>query len=768
MATSENQVVRPLAFHRLTVKRSCSRDVALLPRYQVLTSRRSRGNASCAASHRNPGVGLFPFPLEHPLLTLLVSFIFQASPTLSGKPDGWADTLVKASCRRKAVVRWVPCAMMVRPMRLRQYISEEGRLLLAVALACLLIGVLLDRLDRNRIEAAAREQASQVAADILQNLNTRINRKAILLGRLVAVAESTPVMTDEAFRRDGERIFQDINASTYGREDDSSAIMSIAMAPDLVIRHVYPLDTNNGLLGFDYREHPNQLPDVQAALFVPTPVVSRPFMSVQGFRALAVRQRYQGADGTIEGVVSIAINLDSLFSQLARNAKADWGHSVAFNIDRFSGFGDRTALGLEPLVVDLKTYDLDWSIAVAPIGGWPKPPMITQSRVLVASIAAFLMILVHLRTRRAMRQRRRESRMEKAIDALSAGFVIFNKDGRLVHWNDTFQEMFNYGTLLRKGMSYEELLRGGLQRGTFKVEHGTEEQWVQRNLKFYREADSATELQLASGRWIKSLSRRTDHGDVVGVRFDVTDVKNAQLAAERASNAKSEMVSVISHELRTPLTTIIGFGKLLQNAPPTTGDQEKDQFVADALNRMLSAGHHLFQLIEEMLDYVQLGSQAAPLKIEKCDLSRLIDRKVEAISPVANDKRVSLRVESGEVMVYADPDRVAQILNNLLSNALKFTAPGGTVQVNASKHGQFAHVSVSDTGKGIPREKLNGIFEEFFQVSPSGQRREGGLGMGLAITKRLVELQGGRIEVESTEGKGSTFSLRLPLAPVSA
>lgn len=90
------------------------------------------------------------------------------------------------------------------------------------------------------------------------------------------------------------------------------------------------------------------------------------------------------------------------------------------------------------------------------------------------------------------------------------------------------------------------------------------------------------------------------------------------------------------------------------------------------------------------------------------------------------------------------------------------------MHINACRHGQFAHVSISDTGKGIPKEKLNGIFEEFFQVSSSGQRREGGIGMGLAIAKRLVELQGGRIEVESTEGKGSTFRLRLPLASAAA
>ena len=653
-------------------------------------------------------------------------------------------------------------------MRLRQFIWEEWRVLLAVALSCLIIGFLLDRLDRNRIQAVAREKAAQVAQEILQDLNTRINRKAIVLGRLVTVAETNPDMISETFQTIGERVFEDISATASGSGANTSAIMSIAMAPDLVVRHVYPLQSNRGLLGFNYRDYPEQLPDIEAALATPTPIVSHPFLSVQGHRALAVRQRYESRTGDIEGVVSVAVNLDTLFDQLAQSARQGAAHRVGFTIDGFGGFGETDAFRLAPLVLDLTTYDLDWSIAVVPEAGWPELPLITQNRVLVTLVALMLLFSAHARFKRTLRQRRKETRMEKAIDALSAGFVIFDDQGRLVHWNDTYRDMFNYGTMLRKGMTYEDILRAGLKRGTYSVPEGMEESWIEQNLRLHRRAEDSIEVKLANGRWIKSLSRRTEFGDLVGVRFDVTDLKNAQLAAERMSHAKSEMISVLSHELRTPLTTIIGFGKLLERDPPVTGDSRTDAFVGDALGRMLEAGQHLRHLIDEMLDYVELGANAASLKKARCDLAHVIHRKVDELEPIARQKGVALQVEPCNVTVEADPARVEQIIGNLLSNAVKFTAAGGTVHVSAKTGMRLAQVTISDSGKGIPQDKLNLIFEEFSQAAPSGQRREGGIGMGLAITKRLVEMQGGQINATSTEGAGSTFTFSLPLAQIAA
>ena len=650
-------------------------------------------------------------------------------------------------------------------MRSKQAMWEEWRLLLAVLVTGLFIGFLLDQLGRNRLDVIARDKASQVATDILQDLNRRINSNAIVLGRLVTAAEGFPNMTSEMFQNLGARMFEDIEATRYGSEDNRSAIMSLVMAPDLVVRHVYPFDASSALVGFDYRDYPNHLADAEAALAKQTPHVSHPFLSIQGHRAIAVRQRYENRNGEAEGLVSVAINLDMLLAQLGQSAD----YRVAFTLGGYGGFGDTDVYQHNPLVIVVNTYDVVWSIAVAPADGWPTLPLVTESRALVALIIAMLMLLVHFNFKRTLSHRRKEDRMAKAIDALSAGFVIFNSKGQLVHWNDTFTDMFGYGSILHKGMRYEDILRAGLKHGIFSVPEGMEDDWIAANTTASQCEEKASEVRLANGRWIRSLSRRTQNGDLVGVRFDVTELKEAQFSAESLSNAKSEFMSILSHELRTPLTTITGFGKLLELDPPLTGDAKKDAYVKDALARMLRAGQELRRLIDGLLDYVQIGAEAAPLSVKVCNLPSLVERTISGYEPILRQKGISLQVERpSDLQVLADPDRVKEIIANLCSNAVKFTEAGGLVHVSSSKGDRFARVTIADSGKGIPDDKIGTIFDEFSQLSSCDQRREGGIGMGLAIAKRLVEMHGGQIEVESTEGKGSKFTFSLPLAPASA
>ena len=157
------------------------------------------------------------------------------------------------------------------------------------------------------------------------------------------------------------------------------------------------------------------------------------------------------------------------------------------------------------------------------------------------------------------------------------------------------------------------------------------------------------------------------------------------------------------------------------------------------------------------------------IAVEESNLPSLVDRTISGYEPILRQKGISLQVERpSDLQVLADPDRVKEIIANLCSNALKFTEAGGRLHVSSSKGDRFARVTIADSGKGIPDDKIGTIFDKFSQLSSSDQRREGGIGMGLAIAKRLVELQGGQIEVESTEGKGSRFTFSLPLAPASA
>lgn len=651
-------------------------------------------------------------------------------------------------------------------MRTPPVLKSDAPVFLGVIGFCLTIGVLLDRIDQTRLAQQARDAAARTGIEVLQTVTARFTTMALGLGRLVTVAEMVPDLTPQAFDRIAQRLILDLDAAAGGRTLSDPGLLTISIAPDLVVTHVYPADANRALLGADYRALPAQLPDIEAALAAPTPHVSRPFRAVQGHRAIAVRQRIMSEAGTVAGVASVSIDLGGFTDQLARQFRAQTGYRIGFVVNGSGGLGDADVFRMAPLVLDLASRDLGWSIALLPAQGWPSLPLLTPTRAGVALVTLLLLALTHVITRRSAGQRKHRRRLEKGIDALSSGFVIFDRHDRLIHWNDTYEQMFDYGTALHKGVTLQELLRSGLKKGIFRVTAGSERDWITRNVDNHRRAGGAVEVEMADGRWIRVLSRRTEDGDLVGVRFDITDLKRAQHKAESLSRAKSEMISVMSHELRTPLTTILGFGRLLTASPPRSDDPHKDAFATDAVNRIVAAGDHLLGLINEMLDYVNLGTAARQPPATGCNLQDVIRQGAERIRTRAAEKGVTLTVTApdGDLDpdVAADPDRLARILDHLLSNAVKFTPTGGTVRVTTRQDRTAVQITVTDDGQGIPQDKHAAIFDAFSQLAPSGQRREGGIGLGLAMTKRLVELQGGRISVHSTPGQGSSFTVSLP------
>jgi signal transduction histidine kinase len=247
--------------------------------------------------------------------------------------------------------------------------------------------------------------------------------------------------------------------------------------------------------------------------------------------------------------------------------------------------------------------------------------------------------------------------------------------------------------------------------------------------------------------------------------FQEIQEKSRQLetANERLDRLKSDFVSNVSHELRTPLTAIKGAVDLLLREVP--GGLNESQ--AHYLTRVRSNTQHLAGLINDLLDIAKIDEAKVELKGERVSVGGLLHEVMETVKPMAADKSVLLEVEVPEpsVLVWADRDKVTQVLTNLIGNAIKFTSPQGTVTVSASKDGtEWAQVSVSDTGPGISAEECQKIFEKFYQVSESGGPKPKGTGLGLAISKALVELHGGKLWLESEEGRGSTFSFTLPVS----
>jgi PAS domain S-box-containing protein len=236
-------------------------------------------------------------------------------------------------------------------------------------------------------------------------------------------------------------------------------------------------------------------------------------------------------------------------------------------------------------------------------------------------------------------------------------------------------------------------------------------------------------------------------------------------AAEQASAAKAKFLSMMSHDLRTPLQAITGFADvlLLEMRGPLNDEQRED------LRAIKDAGHEMMRLMNDILSFAQLESGRVEVKIQPV-LLRDVLRRAESLLRVRFEERTLTYDSSGcpgDLAVTADPDRLQQVLLNLLTNAIKFTEPGGRISVACEQSASQVLIHVSDTGVGIPEERLSDIFEPFVQVARENAPAAGhGVGLGLSISRELARAMGGDLTVESSEGRGSIFTIVLPAQPV--
>ena len=236
--------------------------------------------------------------------------------------------------------------------------------------------------------------------------------------------------------------------------------------------------------------------------------------------------------------------------------------------------------------------------------------------------------------------------------------------------------------------------------------------------------------------------------------------RQARAEAEEASRLKDEFIATVSHELRTPLTAIFGYAHLLIKR---TADNPS---AAQATQMILRSAHAQAQIVDDLLDVSRIMAGKLRLNVQPVELGPVIQAAVETVRPAADAKGVHLSVahDPGVGPVWGDPDRLQQVVWNLVSNAIKFTPRGGEVQVRLARQDGSAAIVVRDTGIGIRADFLPHLFERFRQGDGSSTRQYGGLGLGLSIVRHLVELHGGVVRAQSEgEGRGATFTVSLPL-----
>ena len=263
---------------------------------------------------------------------------------------------------------------------------------------------------------------------------------------------------------------------------------------------------------------------------------------------------------------------------------------------------------------------------------------------------------------------------------------------------------------------------------------------------------------------------RDDYGDVIGYLLLATnnsvrkhiesELNQAMAAAEKANRAKTDFLSSMSHELRTPLNAILGFAQLMESGTPSPTPAQKRN-----LDQILKAGWYLLELINEILDLALIESGKVTLSREPVSLAEVMVECQAMIEPQAHTRRIDMSFPRFDIprFVHADRTRVKQVLINLLFNAIKYNRPGGTVAVQCSLSSpERIRIEVRDSGKGLAPDQLSQLFEPFNRLGRESGAEEG-TGIGLVVTKRLVELMGGAIGVESEVGVGSVFWVELDL-----
>ncbi|MBF0561706.1 MAG: PAS-domain containing protein [Alphaproteobacteria bacterium] len=354
----------------------------------------------------------------------------------------------------------------------------------------------------------------------------------------------------------------------------------------------------------------------------------------------------------------------------------------------------------------------------------------------------------------------KSAQLNAILENMPQGVAVFDRTSRLVAYNHHTREMFGIpDTLTQPGMPYHDLLR---HLAAPDLADGTDEAPESVN-------HHAFERTLADGITLEILRHTMPDGGIVATFADITERKRAERelreakeAAERATRAKAAFLASVSHELRTPLNAIIGFSEAMLGE--LFGPIDNDHY-AEYAQDIYDSGSHLHNLINDILDMSRAEAGRIDLEERPIDLARGINAAIRLVRKRADNAQITILavVPPGLPRVFADERRLGQAFNNLLSNAVKFTEDGGSITVTATvDESEGITITVADTGIGMRREDLAQAMAPFSQIDSGLDRRFEGTGLGLPLTKALVELHGGRLVLDSTFGVGTTVTLWLP------
>ena len=369
-----------------------------------------------------------------------------------------------------------------------------------------------------------------------------------------------------------------------------------------------------------------------------------------------------------------------------------------------------------------------------------------------------------------------ERRLWHSIQTIQDGFAFFDGDSNLIGANTAYLNAFDGLEEVEPGINYMRILQVLTDEGLVNTENLSPDEWrAMMTERWLQPNPEPVVMRMWNNMYVKLIDQRGHGGDVVSLALNITStvqyeaqLKKARRKAESANRAKSAFLANMSHEIRTPMNGVVGMADLLTDTPL---DEEQQLYV----NTIKSSGEALLVIINDVLDYSKIEAEKLVLHPEAFDLESCLHEITMLLQPIARDKDLPLLIDYDVFLptqFIGDPGRIRQVMTNLVGNALKFTSDGHvlirvTGVPNTDDTACDIHVTIEDTGIGIPADKVDHIFGEFNQVEDERNRQFEGTGLGLAITKRLIEMMGGGVWVESEEGKGSCFGFKVSLERVA-
>ena len=371
-----------------------------------------------------------------------------------------------------------------------------------------------------------------------------------------------------------------------------------------------------------------------------------------------------------------------------------------------------------------------------------------------------------------------------ALDNSNDGFVLWDRDLRLTIWNAAYARLVpGIADILETGLPLIDFVTIAIKRRALVKDPGEpDEAAIERWFARYQQ-NATYEHHRAAGGWLLSSNRVLADGSLLWTRTDISPIRAreaeqaehaqrleelthkldlARIEAESANRAKSRFLAQVSHELRTPLNAVLGFSDVMRGQH--FGALGNDRYVSYA-DDIHNAGSHLLQVINQILDLAKIEAGRMVIEPQRNSLKRLVQESLKLVTTQAEAAHLRVEAEIDDLPLWADRRLAKQALVNILGNAIKFTPPGGSVHVETSIVGDMTLIEIVDTGAGMTEAEIATAMEPFGRVDSTSRRAREGTGLGLPLVKAFLDLHGGRIEIESEKGRGTSIRLYFPLPP---